>query len=127
GTASSSGSRLVPELAEETSDVPPHLRPAGKTLPSASNNADEAVALIRRGQEILRWGESSGIPHAIDQQRLHVRLHSGEHGISCLELFPGLEREQGLGGAGRTRVAGDHLGLGAAIEEEGEIDREPEV
>src|ERR1700737_3664192 len=112
------------EPGEEARDLrPPPLAPR-EALPAQANDADQPVALVDRDAvAVVRASD------AVDQQRLDVGLDPRQHGARArpargggLEKAPGIEGDEGLGGAGGAGVERRHAVRRAAAEEESEPD-----
>src|ERR1700682_724679 len=105
------------ELGEEARDLRPHLFAAREAVPAQANDADQPVALVDRDAvAVVR------VADAVDQQRLDVGLELRQHRVGGLEEPPGIERDEGLGGAGGAGVERRHAVRRAAAEEESEPD-----
>src|SRR5204863_2414000 len=96
-------SRLGAERLEEAVDLLPQLPAAGEAPPARADDPDERVALVD-------WHEPmrARAPRVVHEQRLHIRLHRGEHRVRAFDLGPCLELELRLRGPHRPGVVRHH-------------------
>ncbi len=109
------------EVAEEALQGAPDVRPARDALPVRLHDSHQHVAAVDRRDRV-----GGRVREAVHDQRLGVRLELVEHRVQLAQPAPGLEVELALGGAGGARVERHHAVGHAAVEEEGEPDRDPE-
>src|SRR4030081_162246 len=110
------------DVLEEAVDQLPDLGAAGQSPPARSDQTHQLIAAIDGDQVVVARAS-----HPVDEQGLDVRLHLAQQGVGLLQLVPGLQTEQRLGGPGRTWIEGHDAPFHRAAKEEGHVDRDQQA
>src|SRR5919201_1310094 len=106
------------QAREEPLDLLPDLSAPAQALPVGADETHQPVALVDGDQEVI-----PGTPHAVDQQRLDVRLHLLQDRVALRDVLPGLQRKERFGRAHGTWIERDHASGAAIVAEEGHVHR----
>src|ERR1700722_4551909 len=84
----------------------PDFSSAGEAAPVGPNQADKLVALVHRGNVILRFSQSVSMANTIDEEGFDIRFKLMENGIVFGNFCPGIKWQQGFNRSGRAGVEG---------------------
>lgn len=115
------------QFPKELADVLPDFGSARKSTPVATNQADQFVTLVDRGNKVLVGVSCVTVPQTIDEQAFDVWLQACEDWIGFHNLGPGCEAQERFGRTGWTGIDGHHALGWCAIEEEGHVDRNEQI
>src|SRR5580704_9773695 len=110
------------QVGEETPNLHPNLGATGESFPVGPNQSDKSVAIIDRGNIVLRPRQFVCVAHSVDEQRFNIRLQLPQNCVLLHDLAPGIEWKQGFNGSGRTGVKRDRSTFCTRAEKERHVD-----